>query len=179
MLSEQGEPLGALSGINWEIGDLKQQTQASHPWAWWVPRENGVEERVRDLGKEEGLRHFGYRLGTLARRLAIVLQPRANWGFGGYVARYWPLLELGIRRELESLLIAGEPPITCSPRGVAPYLCGSPFCNVLPQRHCTATRTSPRDLPRPTCTPKMRGRFADVRSGGNGTPISVPSPLMA
>lgn len=116
--------MAALSGVNWEISDLELTTRASHPWVWWALGERGVEELTQDLGKDNGLRRFGYRLGALARRLAFFLQPRTIVFSGGYVSRYWRWLAPGVRRELEGLLVAGEAPAVVATKPAEPALTG-------------------------------------------------------
>lgn len=124
VLSESGELQPTPAGRNWEIGDLQLQTTASRKELWWAAGEPGLEELIARLGKEDGLRRFGYRLGAMARILVHVLQPPTVGFSGGTVARYWHVLELGIRRELKHSLVGGETPAIVASSQVEPALYG-------------------------------------------------------
>jgi hypothetical protein len=91
------------------------RTRTDPPWVWSALGDPGLEELKRIMGEDQGRAHFGHRLGAFARDLAIMFQPRTVGFSGGHVARYWPVMEEGVREAFNawwpvSLLVYGEPP---------------------------------------------------------------------
>jgi hypothetical protein len=102
------KPVRTLSGENWDIGSILQQTRASIPYEqarnffsgnkpndakhllpiWWLLGSNGFEQLVRDMGSNAS-GHFGYRLGYFLSQLTILFRPRTIGLTGGIIRNHW------------------------------------------------------------------------------------------
>jgi hypothetical protein len=106
VLDTDGQPLHALSGGNWEIGDFPLPVAEAEKGAWKLLGSIGFEAE-RGRTDCDGYASFGKRLGAFAAELAIVFRPRTV-GFSGGIPRHnWNRIEPGFQegfsRGLEGL----------------------------------------------------------------------------
>lgn len=123
-LTESGELVQTLSGTSFEVGDMRLHTSASIKEAWWAVGQPGLEELEQAHGSAAGRERFAYRVGAFAKTLTIALQPRSVCFSGGFVARYWHVLESPIRAELSGSLSWGHTPRVFASTSVEPALDG-------------------------------------------------------
>lgn len=82
-----------LNNINFDIGQLSIPTKASNNRVWWALGSNGLKELQDSMGKNDGTRHFGYRLGTLIGNLCSVFRPQTVVFSGGITEAWWPVFQ--------------------------------------------------------------------------------------
>lgn len=123
-LAESGELVQTLSGTSFEVGDIRLHTSASTKEAWWAVGQPGLEELEQAHGSASGRERFAYRVGAFAKTLTIALQPRSVCFSGGFVARYWHVMESPIRAELSGSLCGGYTPRVFASASVEPALDG-------------------------------------------------------
>lgn len=106
-----------------ELGSWRfaSQERAPRTEVWWALGSSGLQELQDTRGsRNEGGQHYGYRLGTFLRELALMFQPRSIVLSGGIVHDYWDhiaggideCLRAGLRDDLQPSLIRSPYPET-------------------------------------------------------------------
>lgn len=98
VINEKQQPVRALSGLNWDIGDFKIKTSSSNPAIWYALGSYGLKELESQLG-HKAYRQMGYRLGSFASQLAVLFRPNTIAFSGGIVTKYWNEIQPSIYEE--------------------------------------------------------------------------------
>lgn len=124
---ETGAVRRPRSDANWEIGYLRLNTRASNPELWWALGSSGLSELQDSMGNEEGVAHFGWRVGGLLHDFATLLRPRTVVLTGGIVEDHGGVILEGVESELRSSLPAEieRPNVVLSPFGRRSALVGA------------------------------------------------------
>jgi len=94
-----GGIMRSLDGINYDLGEMTLPTRASNNRVWWALGSHGLSELQDNLGKDEGVIHFGYRLGAFLSNVCSVFRPSTVVFSGGITANHWHLFWESMMRE--------------------------------------------------------------------------------
>ena len=72
-----------LADINFDIGELSLSSKASNSHVWWALGSNGLGELQTNLGLSDGVKHYGYRLGSFLLNICIIFRPKSVVISGG------------------------------------------------------------------------------------------------
>jgi predicted NBD/HSP70 family sugar kinase len=85
--------------INYDLGEVMLPTRASNNRVWWALGSHGLNELQQNLGEQDGVIHFGYRLGAFLRNICSIFRPRTVVLSGGIAENYWHLIEIPLKNE--------------------------------------------------------------------------------
>ena len=105
VINEKKQIVHTLKGENWDIGDILLDTRAGQKDLWWALGSEGLTELENTLDGNP-YEHFGFRMGTLLKQLAVIFRPRTIGLSGGIITNHAEDIERGIRHEFI------EPPFT-------------------------------------------------------------------
>jgi predicted NBD/HSP70 family sugar kinase len=88
-----------FDNINFDIGELSLKTRASNDRVWWALGSNGLNELTNNLGKIEGTKHFGYRIGSFLASICSVFRPKTVVLSGGITENRWIEFETTLTSE--------------------------------------------------------------------------------
>ena len=108
VINDKKEVVQTVRGENWDIGDLRLDTKASEKEVWWALGSNGLAELEKTMDGDPYL-HFGYRMGSLLNRLAVIFRPYTIGISGGIITAHAREIERGVREEFR------EPPFSERP----------------------------------------------------------------
>lgn len=89
LADKNGSIIRPADNINFDIGEVMIPTRASNNRVWWALGSHGLEELQINLGKSEGVKHFGYRLGSFLASLSSVFRPKTIVLSGGITESWW------------------------------------------------------------------------------------------
>lgn len=123
---KKGRIVRTLSEINFDLGALRLSTKASNNQLWWALGSNGLAELQKNMGKTEGARHYGYRLGAFLVDICSVFQPKTVVLSGGITGAWWDVFQHNMISEFKSLVPEwlGKITINKSPFGINAALVG-------------------------------------------------------
>lgn len=87
--NKNGKIIRPLDDINFDIGELSINTRASNTKAWWALGSNGLTELIDHLGVDEGVKHFGNRLGAFIANICSIFRPKTVVLSGGITQAWW------------------------------------------------------------------------------------------
>lgn len=144
MTDEQGNLYRPRKNSNFDIGSIMIPTRASRKEVWWALGSEGLAELQKNMNGDDGVKHFGYRLGAYLANLTILLQPRTIILSGGIVENHWDKMSPAIieefnkntsdfLRDLRGYIDA--PTILKSPHGDSAALVGIAYYSVFWDTH--------------------------------------------
>ena len=86
---KNGNIVRTLADINFDIGAMTIPTKSSNNQVWWALGSNGLGELQNNLGKLEGIKHYGYRLGAFLVNICSIFRPKTVIISGGIVESCW------------------------------------------------------------------------------------------
>ena len=85
--------------MNFDVGEMTIPTRSHDNRVWWALGSPGLQMLQDGMGRVEGVRHFGFRLGAFVRTLCSVFRPRTVVFSGGIIESWWDELSPGMRKE--------------------------------------------------------------------------------
>ncbi len=82
----------AVDGFNFDIGEISIPTKASCNRVWWALGSHGLTELITNMGEQEGIRQYGYRLGAYLVSLCSIFRPKSLILSGGIIKNCGHLL---------------------------------------------------------------------------------------
>jgi len=107
-IDSKGSILRSLTGDSWDLGNFELNTRAEEKSLWHAL---GGEFGFKELCKwadEDGMKHFGYRLGGFAVQMAHLFRPRTVGLSGGVIKHHWNRIKPGFYDEFSRLDKFGE-----------------------------------------------------------------------
>lgn len=92
--------LRSCSGENWDVGDFELRTREKPYEVWYKLGSAGLKELEEKMGADAYL-HFGWRLGSFLRNMAVIFRPKTIGLSGGIMASHAPQIMQGIREEFK------------------------------------------------------------------------------
>jgi len=97
----QGKIIRPPDNMNFDLGALAIPTRTTNNRVWWALGSHGMEELQNNMGHEDGIKHFGYRLGAFLASLCSIFRPDTVVLSGGITESYWNLFEENLRSEFK------------------------------------------------------------------------------
>lgn len=101
MSDRKGNIVRPPDNMNFDLGEVTVPTRATNNQAWWVLGSHGLEELQNDMGHENGIKHFGYRLGAFLASLCSIFRPDTVVLSGGITESCWHLFQENLLREFQ------------------------------------------------------------------------------
>ncbi len=123
---KNGKIVRTLSDINFDLGAIRLSTKATNSQLWWALGSNGLAELQNSLGKTEGARHYGYRLGAFLADICSIFQPKSVVLSGGVTEAWWEVFQHTLLSEFKNSVPdwLGKITIYKSPFGINAALVG-------------------------------------------------------
>ena len=86
---QNGNIVRTLANINYDIGAMTIPTKSSNNQVWWALGSNGLGELQKNLGEIEGVKHYGFRLGSFLVNIYSIFRPKSVIISGGITEKYW------------------------------------------------------------------------------------------
>lgn len=99
--NNNGKIIRPLDDINFDIGELSINTRASNNRVWWALGSNGLTELINNLGVEEGVKHFGNRLGAFIASICSIFRPKTVVLSGGITQTWWDKFNITMNSEFD------------------------------------------------------------------------------
>ena len=93
LADNKGNIVRTLSDINFDIGAMTIPTKSSCNEVWWALGTEGLGDLQKKLGEIEGVKHYGFRLGSFIVNLCIIFRPKIVLISGGIAEKWWDTLQ--------------------------------------------------------------------------------------
>jgi predicted NBD/HSP70 family sugar kinase len=103
VIDENGKIMRSLSGDNWELSAVRLITRAPEKEVWRILGATGFREQ-QERTDVDGYEYYGWRLGSLACQLSLILRPRTIGLSGGIIRHHWYRIKGGFCCELDKQL---------------------------------------------------------------------------
>jgi hypothetical protein len=101
MSNKNGMIFRPPDNMNFDIGALKIPTRAKNNEVWWALGSHGLQELENNLGKEQGVIQYGYRLGAFLLNICGIFRPKTVILSGGIIENNWDKFRFPIHNEFE------------------------------------------------------------------------------
>jgi predicted NBD/HSP70 family sugar kinase len=97
--NSNGEIMRSLDDVNYDLGEIAIQTRASNNKVWWALGSHGLKELQKRCGNDNGVKHFGYRLGSFLVNICSIFRPKTVVFSGGITENWWHLFHQTMQSE--------------------------------------------------------------------------------
>ena len=98
VINEEGKVIKSLCGDNWDIGDYELKTRGEPNSVWYKLGAQGLRELEENLTENPYI-HYGTRLGSFLRNMAVIFRPRTIGLSGGIITAHKDDIYKGIKSE--------------------------------------------------------------------------------
>jgi len=85
---KNGNIVRTLADINFDVGELSLSSKASNSHLWWALGSNGLGELQTNLGQTDGVKHYGYGLGSFLVNICSIFRPKSVVISGGITEKW-------------------------------------------------------------------------------------------
>ena len=99
VINDKKQVIHACSGENWDIGDFELRTKEEPYEVWYKLGSKGLSDLEKNTDISNPYYHYGCRMGSFLRNLAVIFRPRTIGLSGGIVSSHESDILRGVNEE--------------------------------------------------------------------------------